>query len=57
LVDSQIADREARRVNMLASLSEDAPSPAALAARAVVRDVAAALVSDGRWPGATLRES
>ena len=51
-----IADREARRVNMLASLSEDELSPAALAARVVLREVAARLVDEGRWPGATLHE-
>jgi LysR family tcuABC transcriptional regulator len=51
-----IADREARRVNLLASLSEDELSPAALAARVVLRDVAARLVREDRWPGATLHE-
>jgi len=44
-------------VNMLASLSEDELSPAALAARVVLRDVAARLVAEGRWPGATVHES
>jgi len=52
-----IADSDARRVNMLASLSEDELSPAALAARVVLRDVAARLVAEGRWPGATVHES
>ena len=52
-----IADSDARRVNMLASLSEDELSPAALATRVVLRDVAARLVAEGRWPGATVHES
>ena len=57
VISTQIADREARRVNMLASLSDDELSPAALAARVVLRDVAKGLVAEGRWPGATLHEA
>jgi LysR family tcuABC transcriptional regulator len=50
----EIADREARRHNILASLGEDELSPAALAARLVLRDVAGEQVALGHWPGATL---
>ncbi|NRF68347.1 LysR family transcriptional regulator [Aquincola sp. S2] len=46
----------ARRRNLLASLSDDELSPAALAARVVLRSVAAGLVAQQRWPGATLHE-
>jgi LysR family transcriptional regulator, regulatory protein for tcuABC len=52
-----IADRSARRRNVLASLSDDELSPAALAARVVLRSVATDLVSAQRWPGATLHET
>ncbi len=51
-----IIDPGAHRLNMLASLSEDELSTAALAARVVLRDVAAKLLADGQWPGATLHE-
>jgi len=53
----EIADRSVRRHNVLASVSDDELSPAGLAARVVVRDVARALVGAGRWPGATLHEA
>lgn len=53
----EIADRAALRRNLLASLSDDELSPAALAARVTIRSVAAALVVDGHWPGATLHEA
>lgn len=49
-----IADRGARRINRLASVSDDELSPAGLAARNVLRDVARQLVTSGAWPGATL---
>ena len=49
-----VADPAARRENLLASLSDDELSPAALAARVVVADVARTLAGSGRWPGATL---
>ncbi len=52
-----IADRGAVRRSLLASLSDDELSPAALAARVTLRDVATALVREGRWPGATLHGS
>jgi LysR family tcuABC transcriptional regulator len=48
-----VSDVAARRENLLASLSDDELSPAALAARVVVADVALALAASGRWPGAT----
>ena len=53
----EIAVRSVRRHNVLASVSDDELSPAGLAARVVVRDVARALVGAGRWPGATLHEA
>lgn len=52
----ELAERSARRRNLLASLSDDELSPAALAARVVLRGVAAGLVAQQRWPGATLHE-
>ena len=54
---SELADAKVRRLNSLCSLSDDELSPAALAARVVVRDVTRQLVHDGRWPGTTLHES
>lgn len=50
----EIADDQARRFSLLASLSEEELSPAALAARIVLREVAGQLVMAGHWPGATL---
>ena len=50
----EIADAQARRPNLLVSLSDDELSPAGLAARVVLADVARALVTGGKWPGATL---
>ncbi len=52
----EISDSQARRQNMLASLDDSELSPAALAARVVLRDVASALVTEGLWPGAALHE-
>ena len=52
----ELAERSARRRNLLASLSDDELSPAALAARVVLRSVAAQLVGEQRWPGATLHD-
>ena len=49
-----VADSAASRLNLLASLSDDELSPAALAARVVVAEVARALVVAECWPGATL---
>jgi len=51
---AEIADAQVRRVNSLCSLSDDELSPAALAARVVLADVARSLVRQGRWAGATL---
>ncbi|MEM5430356.1 LysR substrate-binding domain-containing protein [Cupriavidus oxalaticus] len=56
LVRSLVSDPQAGRHNMLASLSDDELSPAALAARVVLADTARALVRDGQWIGATLNE-
>lgn len=53
----KVKDDEARRRNILASLSDDELSPAALAARVVLADVARSLVAGGRWIGATLHEN
>jgi LysR family tcuABC transcriptional regulator len=50
-----IEDAQASRVNLLCSLSEDELSPAALAARVVIRDTVRALVDSGNWPGTQLR--
>lgn len=57
IVRIEIADRSARRINRLAGLPDEELSPAALAARVVLRDVARELVRGGRWPGAALHES
>lgn len=53
----ELRGRNARRLNLLASLSEEELSPAALAARVTLRAVATSLVASGRWPGATLHEA
>lgn len=50
-----VADAYATRPNMIASVSDDELSPAGLAARVVLADVARQLVHEGRWPGARLR--
>ena len=52
-----LADALTGRRNLLASLSDDELSPAALAARVVLADVARALVRAGRWAGATLHKN
>jgi LysR family tcuABC transcriptional regulator len=54
LVLREVADAQASRSNLLASLSDDELSPAGLAARVVITDVARELVRAGRWPGARL---
>lgn len=56
LATLEVADTKAARPNLLASISDDELSPAGLAARVVVGDVARALVEAGRWPGARLTE-
>ncbi len=52
-----ISDRSARRRSLLASLSDDELSPAALAVRVTLREVARTLVAAGQWPGARLHEA
>ena len=52
-----LADALTARRNLLASLSDDELSPAALAARVVLADVARTLVRDGRWAGASLHKN
>ena len=51
---SEIVDGQVRRPAMLCGLSVDELSPAALAARVVLRDCAEHLVTSGAWAGATL---
>jgi LysR family transcriptional regulator, regulatory protein for tcuABC len=53
----RVVDAGAKRRNVLASLSEDELSPAALAARIVLVEVVRQLVIDQEWIGATLHES
>ncbi|MEJ8851209.1 LysR family transcriptional regulator [Variovorax rhizosphaerae] len=53
----EIADPDARRLHMLISLKDGELSPAALAARIVLRSTAKMLILTGRWPGATLHET
>ncbi|MDB5732615.1 MAG: transcriptional regulator, LysR family [Variovorax sp.] len=57
LMRARIADPDVGRRSLLASLSDDELSPAALAARVVLADVARTLVREGRWMGATLHEN
>jgi LysR family tcuABC transcriptional regulator len=57
LVSVEIADRDARRRNLMASLPDSELSPAALAARAALRVVARSLVMQGRWPGGRLHDT
>lgn len=57
LLVMQITDDHVSRRNLLVSLSDDELSPAALAARVVIVDVAQELVSVDLWPGAHLAES
>ena len=52
----EVADTGAARPNLLVSVSDGELSPAALATRVVLADVARDLVRQGRWPGATLHE-
>ncbi|WP_025109770.1 LysR substrate-binding domain-containing protein [Pseudomonas sp. H1h] len=49
----QISDAHVGRRNLLATLAEDELSPAALAARRVITDVARQLVMEHQWPGAS----
>lgn len=50
----ELSDPQARRRTVLASLKDQEMSPAALAARVVLQDVARALIESGQWPGADL---
>lgn len=50
---ARISDPLVKRQNLLCSLSDDELSPAALAARVVLADVARTLVRQGLWVGAT----
>lgn len=52
-----LADAQTVRRNVLASLSEDELSPAALATRVVMLDMARELVRAAAWPGARLHEN
>ena len=52
-----VSNPHALRPNLLVSLSDDELSPAALAARVVLTDVARTLVREGRWIGASFHEA
>jgi LysR family tcuABC transcriptional regulator len=52
-----LADAGLRRRNLLASLADDELSPAALAARVVLKDVVQELVASQQWLGASLHEA
>lgn len=54
---SELIDANAVRRNLLVSLSDDELSPAGLATRVVIRDVAIQLVKEGRWIGASLHKA
>ncbi len=54
---ARIDDAHLFRPNLLASLSDDELSPAALAARLVLADVSRTLACDGKWAVVTLHES
>ncbi len=51
----EVADAPAQRANLLVSVSDGELSPAALATRVTLADVARTLVLAGRWPGARLQ--
>jgi LysR family transcriptional regulator, regulatory protein for tcuABC len=57
LIVREIADAAACRHNLLVSVSDGELSPAALAARVALADVARELVRQGRWPGARLHDA
>lgn len=57
LVVREVADAQAQRRNLLVSVSDGELSPAALATRVVLADMARTLVRQGHWPGATLHDS
>ena len=53
----EVDDPDLYRRTLIASLSDDELSPAALAARIVLVDVVRSLASRGIWPGATLQST
>ncbi|HEY4370920.1 MAG TPA: LysR family transcriptional regulator, partial [Burkholderiales bacterium] len=53
----RVSDSHALRPNLLASLSDDELSPAALAARVVLAETVRALVKQGRWSGVRLHKA
>lgn len=53
----EVADAQAERRNLLVSVSDGELSPAALATRVALADVARKLVQAGQWPGARLHEA
>ncbi|PLZ02651.1 LysR family transcriptional regulator [Burkholderia sp. WAC0059] len=55
LVSLPIVEADVTRPNLIVSTSDDELSPAGLAARVVLANVARDVVAAGRWPGATLR--
>ncbi|WP_316674158.1 LysR family transcriptional regulator [Ralstonia chuxiongensis] len=55
LASVPLAETYAARPNLITSVSDEELSPAGLAARVVLADVARQLVREGRWPGARLR--
>lgn len=57
LMHWRLTDTLTERDNVIASLSDDELSPAALAARVVLTDLGHRLVDEGRWPGARLHKS
>ena len=57
LAVARVSDAHVRRRNLLVSLPEQELSPAGLAARVVLTDVATVLVQAGHWIGARLHES
>ena len=52
---ARITDKQAQRINLLCSLSEDELSPAALAARVVLKDCVKSLIQTQAWSGAHLQ--
>lgn len=52
---ARITDKQVQRVNLLCSLSEDELSPAALAARVVLKDCVRSLIQTQAWTGARLQ--
>lgn len=51
-----IQDRFLQRPNLLLSLAEDELSPAALAARVLLKQTTMNLIKNGEWPGASLQK-